>query len=59
MGIFEERSIVLDENIVNVKEWLTPEEAIAIFISTGYQLEFKESKNLRKLINVSIKQKQK
>ncbi|MBC1634312.1 hypothetical protein HB948_12775 [Listeria welshimeri] len=42
MGIFEDRSIVLDENIVNVKEWLTPEEAITIFISAGYQLELKE-----------------
>lgn len=42
MGIFEDRSIVLDENIVNVKEWLTPEEALTIFISAGYQLELKE-----------------
>ncbi|PZF87485.1 hypothetical protein C1903_12440 [Listeria ivanovii] len=42
MGIFEDRSIILDDNIANVEDWLTPGEAINIFISAGYQLEFKE-----------------
>ncbi|MBF2671078.1 hypothetical protein [Listeria seeligeri] len=42
MGIFENRSIVLDDNITNVEDWLTPEEAIHIFISAGYKLDLKD-----------------
>ncbi|MGC9340805.1 hypothetical protein [Listeria ivanovii] len=38
MGIFENRSIILDDSIVNVEDWLTPGEAIDIFAQTGYAL---------------------
>ncbi|WP_267665968.1 hypothetical protein, partial [Listeria innocua] len=38
MGIFENRSIILDDNITNVEDWLTPEEAIDIFSQAGYTL---------------------
>lgn len=34
MGIFENRSIILEDSILNVEDWLTPEEAINIFIYT-------------------------
>ncbi|EAC4247898.1 hypothetical protein MO163_001935 [Listeria monocytogenes] len=38
MGLFENRSIILEDSIVNVEDWLTPGEAIDIFAQTGYTL---------------------
>lgn len=52
MGIFENRSIILEDSITNVEDWLTPEEAINIFYTLNPKFQTPKMRLSEEIIKI-------